>query len=265
MNRRGLLGLTVVSVIRAAFTPDEAHAAAAAVDPQGQTGSSTGTAELGAAATAGDTQSLETVVVTATPLSVTKRDASYSVVVADAEQIKEVNPKSTADLMRISPGIWPESTGGQTGANIEVAGFPSGGDAPFFTIQMNGSPLYGMPWLFFFEHSSAFRLDDTIERVEIVQGGPSVVFADGQMGATANFILRHGTEQPSGSFGFTYGSKQLERLDAFSCFKIAEGWYGTVGGFYRVSKGVRDPRDFPADQGGQITATLSHDWGSGSI
>ena len=263
MNRRDLLGLTVVSLIKAALSSDEAHAAAAVVDQQGQTGSSSGTPEPPEAGAAGDM--LETVVVTATPLSLKKRDASYSVVVADAEQIKEFNPKSTADLMRISPGIWPESTGGQTGANIEVAGFPSGSDAPFFTIQMNGSPLYGMPSLFFFEHSSAFRLDDTIERVEIVQGGPSVVFADGQMGATANFILRHGTEQPTGSVGFTYGSEQLERLDAFSGFKIAEGWYGSVGGFYRVSKGVRNPRDFPADQGGQITGTVSHDWGNGSI
>src|SRR5262249_54914912 len=263
MNRRDLLGLTVVSLIRAAFSSDDAHAAAAVVDQTGWTGSSNGTPEPPETGAAGDI--LETVVVTATPISLKKRDASYSVMVADAEEIKEFNPKSTADLMRISPGIWPESTGGQTGANIEVAGFPSGGDAPFFTIQMNGSPLYGMSSLLFFEHSSAFRLDDTIERVEIVQGGPSVVFADGQMGATANFILRRGTEQPTGSVGFTYGSEQLERLDAFSGFRITEGWYGSVGGFYRVSEGVRDPRDFPADQGGQITATVSHDWSNGSI
>src|SRR5215831_14635013 len=265
MNRRDLLGLTVVGLITAAVSADQADASTVAVDQEGQTGGRRATPAAAEEGASWDTQSLETVVVTATPLGVTKRDASYSVVVADAEQIQEFNPKSTADLMRISPGIWPESTGGQTGANIEVAGFPSGGDAPFFTIQMNGSPLYGMPWLFFFEHSSAYRLDDTIERVEIVQGGPSVVFADGQMGATANFILRRGTEQPTGSVGFTYGTEQLERLDAFSGFRIAEGWYGSVGGFYRVSKGVRDPRDFPADQGGQITGTLSHDWGNGSV
>ena len=257
------MGLTVIGLIRAALSPEAAHAASGEVEQQGQT--STGAGELAEAGAGAETQSLETVVVTATPLSLKKRDASYSVVVVDAEEIKESNPKSTADLMRIAPGIWPESSGGQTGANIEVAGFPSGGDAPFFTIQMNGSPLYGMSSLAFFEHSSAFRLDDTIERVEIVQGGPSVVFADGQMGASANFILRRGTEHPSGSVGVTYGSEQLERLDAFLGFKVAPGLNGSVGGFYRTSKGVRDPRDFPADAGGQITATLSHDWGNGSV
>ena len=49
------------------------------------------------------------------------------------------------DATREIAGImWPESTGGQTGANIEIAGFPGGGDAPYFTTQMMGSPLYGM-------------------------------------------------------------------------------------------------------------------------
>jgi hypothetical protein len=212
-----------------------------------------------------DAQSLDTVVVTASPLSVRKLDASYTVVVANLEQIKQANPTSTADLMKIAPGVWTESTGGQTGANIEVAGFPGENDSPFFTLQMNGSPLFGAPFSTFVAPSTAFRIDDTIERVEVVQGGPSVLFADGQVGATANFILRRGTPQPTGSIGFTYGSEQLKRLDAFSGFEITPGWYGSFGGFYRESRGVRAPRDFPADVGGQFTATLSHDWSNGSI
>src|SRR5689334_18612903 len=106
--------------------------------------------------------SMQEVVVTATATSVRKLDASYTIVTADAEQIRRANAKSTADLLKISPGIWPESTGGQTGANIEVAGFPTGGDAPYFTVQLNGSPLYGMPTLSFFEQSTLVRLDDTI-------------------------------------------------------------------------------------------------------
>ena len=93
MNRRDLLGLAVVSLIKGAFSSNDAHAAAAVVDQQGQTGSSSGTPEPPGAGAWGDM--LETVVVTATPLSLKKRDASYSVVVADAEEIQDANPKST--------------------------------------------------------------------------------------------------------------------------------------------------------------------------
>ncbi len=195
---------------------------------------------------------------------VKKLEASYNIVRANAEQIKMANPKSTADLLKISPGLWPESTGGQTGANIEIAGFPGGGDAPYFSTLLMGSPLYGMPTLSFFETTTLFRLDDTVSSTEILQGGPSVVFADGQMGATANFFLKTGSDTPTGSVGLTYGDEGLLRLDGFSGFKIADGWYGSVGGFWRSSDGVRDPQ-FKADEGGQLTATLSHDFEQGNL
>jgi len=203
---------------------------------------------------------LETVVVTGSAISggVKKLEASYNIVTANEEEIRNSNPKSTADLLKISPGMWPESTGGQTGANIEIAGFPGGGDAPYFTTQLMGSPLYGMPTLSFFETTSIFRLDDTIRSVEILQGGPSVVFAGGQIGATANYLLKTGSDEPSGSLGVTLGDENLYRADGFYGFKISEGWYGSVGGFYRVSDGVRDPQ-FNADEGGQLTATLKHE------
>lgn len=210
--------------------------------------------------------SLETVVVTGSAISggVKKLEASYNIVTANEDEIRNSNPKSTADLLKISPGLWPESTGGQTGANIEIAGFPGGGDAPYFTTQLMSSPLYGMPTLSFFETTSIFRLDDTIRSVEILQGGPSVVFAGGQMGATSNFLLKTGTDEPSGSLGLTYGDENLLRADGFYGFKIGEGWYGSVGGFYRVSDGVRDPQ-FDADEGGQFTATLKHEADTGDL
>ena len=209
-------------------------------------------------------QSLQEVVVTATAQSVRKLDASYNVISADTELIKESNPKSAADILKLSPGIWPESSGGQTGANIEVAGFPSGGDSPFFTQMIEGLPMFGMPNLSFTDSTSYLRLDDTIERLEVVQGGPAAVFGPGQMGATANYILRTGSEVPTGSVGVTYGNEGMWRTDAFYGFKVADGWYGSVGGFYRVSDGVRPPQ-FPADDGGQFTATLKHDLDDGSL
>jgi len=217
-----------------------------------------------AAATATAPESLQEVVVTASATGVKKLDASYSIVSVNQDIIKQTNPKSTADLLKVSPGIWPESSGGQTGANIEVAGFPSGGDAPFFTNMIEGMPLYGMPSLSFMDSSSLFRLDDTVDRVEVVQGGPGALFGPGQMGATANFILKRGTEQTSGSVGITYGNEGLWRVDANVGFKVADGWYGTLGGFYRESNGVRPPQ-FPADKGGQFTATLNHDLEGGSL
>jgi len=218
--------------------------------------------QAGAAAPAAE--ALQEVVVTASAVGVKKLDASYNIVAVDAEQIKQANPKSTADILKVSPGIWPESSGGQTGANIEIAGIPGGGDAPYFTNMLEGMPLYGMPSLSFMDSSSLFRLDNTIQRVEVVQGGPGAVFGPGQMGATANFILRRGTAEPSGEAGVTYGNEHLIRVDGFYGFPVMPGWLASVGGFYRSSDGVRSPQ-FKADEGGQITATLTHDLDGGSL
>src|SRR6185437_2755567 len=188
----------------------------------------------------------------------------YNVVSADNELIKESNPISAADILKIAPGIWPESSGGQTGANIEVAGFPSGGDAPFFTNMIEGMPLYGMPNLSFMDSSSFFRFDDTVDHVEIVQLGTAALFGPGQMGATANYLLRTGDTSPGGSVGVTYGTDHKWRVDVYNGFKISDGWYGSFGGFYRIENGVRSPQ-FPANNGGQFTATLKHDLDGGNV
>ncbi len=217
-----------------------------------------------ASTSAQTSQTLQEVVVTATATAVRKLDASYNIVAADRQLILQSNPLSSADVLKLSPGIWPEASGGQTGANIEVAGFPSGGDSPFFTNMIEGMPLYGMPSLSFMDSSSLYRLDDTIDRVEIVQGGPAAVFGPGQMGATANYLLRTGSDTPSGEVKATYGNEGLWRLDSFYGFPMGKGWYGSVGGFYRVSKGVRAPQ-FPSDQGGQFTGTLKHAFDGGQV
>ena len=222
-------------------------------------------ADAAAAPAAAESSELQEIIVTASAQGVRKLDASYNVVSVTLEEIKNANPASVADIFKLSPGIWPEASGGQTGVNIDVAGFPNGGgDSPYFTTAINGSPLYGSAALSFMDSSSLLRFDDTVERVEIVQGGPSAIFASGQAGATANFILKTGSDRTTGSVGFTYGSEGSERIDAFISGKIIDGWYGSIGGFYRDSDGVRDPQ-YPSDIGGQLTATLKHDLDGGSL
>ncbi|HWM70913.1 MAG TPA: TonB-dependent receptor plug domain-containing protein [Steroidobacteraceae bacterium] len=223
-------------------------------------------AQEAAEAAPASSDTLQEVVVTANAAQgVKKLDASYNIVSVSLDEIKQANPQSTAEVFKLSPGIWPESSGGQTGVNIDIAGFPNGGgDSPYFTTMIQGAPLYGSPSLSFMDSSSLIRLDDTIERVEIVQGGTSAIFSSGQPGASANFILRTGSDTTKGSVTATYGFEGMERVDAFYSGKITDGWYGSIGGFYRASDGVRDPQ-YTSDLGGQLTATLKHTMDNGSI
>jgi outer membrane receptor protein involved in Fe transport len=201
---------------------------------------------------------------TASARGTRKIDTAFSITTATEEQLKAAAPSSTADVLKLVPGVYAEATGGQSGANVEVRGFPSGSDSPFVSVQLNGNPIYPVPVLSFFEGTSAFRLDDTIERVEVLRGGPSTVYSVGQPGATMNFILKKGDDVPERTVRLTTGTGNLRRVDAFIGGKIGDGWYGTVGGFYRRSQGVRDPQ-FPADDGGQLTATLTRKLDGGDL
>ena len=189
-----------------------------------------------------------------------KKEAGYSITTADAEQIKDAAPTDTADLLKIVPGVFVETTGGQAGANIRVRGFPEAGDSPYATIQMNGSPIYAAPSLSFIEGSSLFRIDDTIDRVEVLRGGTSPIYGSGQPGVSVNFVQRKGTDAPEGDMRLTAGDKGtggLRRVDGYYSGKLADKWYMTVGGYYQSSNGQRNT-EFPSDRGGQLSANLTH-------
>ena len=212
---------------------------------------------------------LEEIVVTGTATAggLKKMDTSFSVTSLSAEAIKEANIIAPADILKQSPGVFVESSGGRgSGANVEVTGFPSSGQAPFVTFQLNGASLFPMPGQNYLDGPSLLLPDDTVQRIELVQGGPGVLYGNGQPGLTANYILKRGTDNPSGDFGVIYGFEGSERVDGFlgGALDKAAGLYGSIGGYWNRSDGVRNPQ-FTADQGGQVTATLAKDWDDGTL
>ena len=232
----------------------------------GQDNASTPAPEQSASgdASGANTNSLDEVVVTATATGTKKLDASFEITTASLEEIRDASPLSAADVLKVVPGLWAESSGGPTGPNIEIAGYPGSSGAPYVTYSLNGSPIYPSHNLSFMDDSSLFRLDDTVERAEFVVGGPSVVFSDGQLGATANFILRQGTATPHGEFAVTGGSEGMFRVDGFYGGPLTDDWRVSIGGYYEQSDGVRSSQ-FPAIEGGQLTGTLARSWDTGSI
>jgi hypothetical protein len=259
-----MLFIAVTALAASAVLLENAWAQAAA--PANPPQSSESAQRQQAASADANTSGLEEIVVTGTAEAkgLKKLDASFSITTASLEEIRDANPSSAADLLKIVPGLWPESSGGVSGANIELAGFPGSSDAPYVTYQLNGSPLFPVPTLSFMDNSALFRIDESIERAEVLLGGPGVVLSNGQIGATANFILRQGTATAHGDIGITVGTEGLYRVDGFYGGPLAQDWYVSVGGFYRHSNGIRSPQ-FPADDGGQLTATITHTVDNGSI
>ena len=193
-----------------------------------------------------------------------KLDASYSITSISEEQIKQAAPSSTADLLKVIPGVFAESSSGNSGPNIEVRGFPGNSDAPFVTYLVNGAPIYPAATLSFMDNSTLIRIDDMIERQEVELGGTATIFDTGQPGATVNLIQKTGLSDPDGSVRLTYGSDNLYRTDVYYGGKLAENWYGAIGGYYRTEDGVRDTQ-YPEAEGGAIHANVTRTFDGGQI
>ncbi|MBC8186383.1 TonB-dependent receptor [candidate division KSB1 bacterium] len=217
-------------------------------------------------ALAEDVLLMDAVVVTGTPggVGIRKRDASFAINTVDATEMERLSPSSTAAVLDIIPGVWSESTGGVAGANIMVRGLPSGGDAPFVTMSINGGPVYGVETLSFLEQSTLFRVDETIELTEASRGGPSAVFSNGEPGMTVNFNLKKGGEKTEGRLKYQTSDYNLQRIDGILSGKISDGLYYMAGGYVKTSPGVRSTQ-FNAENGKQFTMQLTKVFKKGAL
>lgn len=209
---------------------------------------------------------LEEVVVTGTAAGaeIQKVEASFAITTVSADDITQYSPQSTADLLKLVPGVWSESSGGVSGANVMVRGFPGGGDAPYLSVQVNGAPLYPISTLSFLENTTMFRIDETVRSVEALRGGPNPVFSNGQPGLTTNFILRQGGPETEGVVKYTTSDYDLRRFDGYVSGPLSEGFYYMIGGYITSSPGLRDA-GYNSDEGQQFTINLTREFSSGEI
>lgn len=205
-----------------------------------------------------DVLQMEGVVITGTAggAGVKKKDASFAITTVSPAEVAQFSPPSTAAILDLVPGVWSESSGGVAGANIMVRGLPSGGDAPFVTMSINGAPIYGVQTLSFFEQSTIFRLDETVGVTEAVRGGPASVFSNGENGLTTNFNLIKGSSETQGRVKYTTSDYSEQRVDAVLSGPISEKLYYMVGGYFRTSPGIRNTQ-FNAENGQQFTLQLT--------
>ncbi len=212
---------------------------------------------------AGGTLNLEEVVVTGTAARASKMKQSVSVSTMSTEMIEMAAPNSSADVLRSVPGIRAESTGGEGNANINVRGLPSpDGGARYAQYQENGLPVMLFGDIMFGTADGYHRIDNNLDRLEVVRGGSASTFTSNAPGAILNFIDKTG-EEKGGSIGVTKGVNfDRTRYDMSYGGPISDYTRFFVGGYMRQGEGVRSAGN-NAENGGQIKANITHDLGKG--
>jgi outer membrane receptor protein involved in Fe transport len=193
-----------------------------------------------------------------------RQQAAFAVTTIDRPAIDQMAPSSTAEILKLVPGLTVETSGGKNGANIFVRGYPSGGDAEYVTFQSEGVPFFPPATLSFLENSQLYQMDETVQRLEAVRGGTGALFASGQPGVTVNLVQREGGDHREGLVKTTLISDGETRADGYISGPLGPHTKAMIGGYLTRGDGIRSP-GFDADRGGQVTANLRQDLGAGSL
>lgn len=200
---------------------------------------------------------------TAGGAQITKFQSSNSITTFDVGTIREIAPSSTTDLFAEVPGVWAETSGGQSGNNVFIRGIPAPGQLLFSKIAVDGLPIIEEHGIFA-PPDGLFKVDETVKRLETIRGGTSSIFASNAPAGVFNFITKKGTQDFEGVAKFEYGDFGHFRSDLFFSGPIDENTTYAIGGFYRIADGVRNP-GFRGDEGGQISATITRQLNRGEF
>lgn len=189
-------------------------------------------------------------------------EVSYAVTTIGAESLRMDSPLGVADALGSVPGFWVESSGGEASANIRARGIP---DEGFSSVGMleDGLPVQHDPGIGWLNADQSFRMDDTIERIEVVRGGPASMFSSNAPGGVVNFITRKPSDSTGGDIKVQSSDYGLRRIDGWYNLPVGD-WRLGFGGFYREDDGVRDP-GYTANKGGQLRFAVGRSFEGGSV
>ena len=260
---------TAPAATRTSLQPQDAAAPAGSVGDAGAAGAANAAAAPAESKADGDPlsanpTSMDQIVVTARAgvEQRTKAATSYSITTIDEEQLRMQAPTSVTEALKSVPGFWVEASGGEASGNVRARGIPVDGFGSV-TLLEDGIPVQHDPALGYLNGDQAFRLDETIDRIEVVRGGPSSIFYSNAPAGAVNFIPREVGDAPEGLVKYTTGNYDLNRLDFWYGAPIGD-WKVALGGFYRVDDGIRRP-GFNADDGGQLRFSIGRDFGNAKV
>ncbi|HEY7634159.1 MAG TPA: TonB-dependent receptor [Gemmatimonadales bacterium] len=197
---------------------------------------------------------LQTLVVTGTQTPRMNLDASVAVTSLTAQDIQRAVPRSTTEALRYVPGFTRvESSGGEVNENISIRGILG---VEYVNFLEDGLPVFPTMHTFFMNADNLFRMDENVQRMEVVRGGASALFGSNTPGAMINLINKTGGDVFDGTVRATGATQGLARFDLNANGPLGNDWRFNVGGFYRYDHGVRDP-GFPGIRGGQVKGSIT--------
>jgi iron complex outermembrane recepter protein len=192
---------------------------------------------------------LSEVVVTGTRSTEEIRKIPANITVITADDIRNTNAKTAADLLRREEGVVVRDLlGNGKTAQVDLRGFGETAASNTLVLvdgrRVNEIDLSGTDW--------AQIPIEQIERIEVLRGPGSVLYGDNAAAGVINIITKAPSPKPTAGGGVTLGSYDRYRFDAHAgggLGKAALSIYGSI----ENTDGYRENNDYRArDVGGKI-------------
>ncbi|MFZ4602185.1 MAG: TonB-dependent receptor [Caulobacterales bacterium] len=190
-----------------------------------------------------------------------KSQAAFAVTVIGETRLASLAPIGLADVLKLTPGFWVESSGGEASNNVRARGVPLDGYASIAVLE-DGLSVQHDAGLAFLNPDQVLRPSIGIARVEVLRGGTAAIAASQAPGGALNVISRAPPEQRQGEIRAQTSRPGDARFDVWAGGPIGGAWRFGFGGFWREGEGARDT-GFTADRGGSARFALTRAWSAG--
>lgn len=202
---------------------------------------------------------LEAFVVSGTVSPRRKLESAAAITTIDMEMMKLAVPKAGPDLMKLVPGVYVESAGGEGRANVYTRGIPQAGGYTFAGLQEDGMGALSETGARGVAPDLLTRLTGLVARVESVRGGTAGVFMNNAPGGIINFINREGTSVRQGEISVQTSDYNQIKSSLWMSGPVNASTTYAFALDYRKDDGQRY-LGFPANVGGGIVANLKHEF-----
>jgi iron complex outermembrane receptor protein len=201
---------------------------------------------------------LDQVVVVGSVTPQTKLETALAVTTIDRSLINSTAPRSTAEMLKLVPGLYLESSGGEVGNNLVARGVATNGGVSgylYVALQEDGLPILSESNFRFTQADTFLRVTNFVDHIEALRGGSAGVFASSDPLGIVNFVTREGTRKTQGEVKFEVGDYGLIRNEAWVAGPLGANSTYAVGGFYRLDDGLRPP-GYTNSNGGQLMGNV---------
>jgi iron complex outermembrane receptor protein len=201
---------------------------------------------------------LDQVVVTGSVTPRTKLETALAITTLDRSLIDTTAPRSTAEMLKLVPGLYLESSGGEVGNNLVARGVATNGGVSgylYVALQEDGLPILSESNFRFTQADTFIRVTNFVDHIEALRGGSAGVFASSDPLGIVNFITREGGRQAQGELKLEAGDSGLFRQEGWVSGPLGANSTFALGGFYRVDDGLR-PTGYTTSKGGQLMGNV---------